>query len=216
MPWHGGPTKGAGSRDSPGGAALRRRSRGARMGEPSRRGPATRICGGQPGELKHLSTPRRGNQDETPRVAASERGPAQTGACVQRARVAAPGLRARVAGGRAPPAGVTKRRASGSAWEGAPQRVRAPYAEPAASRPAAPSTAGHVKPGGKQGGPPSKAEHLPVTDSGRVPGGKGEKHPGRGVKQTLKPCAPEQPEHTGCVTACLLKNEPASRGRRRG
>ena len=169
MPWHGGPTKGAGSRDSPGGAALRRRSRGARMGEPSRRGPATRICGGQPGELKHLSTPRRGNQDETPRVAASERGPAQTGACVKRARVAAPGLRARVAGGRAPPAGVTKRRASGSAWEGAPQRVRAPYAEPAASRPAAPSTAGHVKPGGKQGGPPSKAEHLPVTDSGRVP-----------------------------------------------
>ena len=164
-----GPTKGAGSRDSPGGAALRRRSRGARMGEPSRRGPATRICGGQPGELKHLSTPRRGNQDETPRVAASERGPAQTGACVKRARVAAPGLRARVAGGRAPPAGVTKRRASGSAWEGAPQRVRAPYAEPAASRPAAPSTAGHVKPGGKQGGPPSKAEHLPVTDSGRVP-----------------------------------------------
>ena len=169
MPWHGGPTKGAGSRDSPGGAALRLRSRGARMGEPSRRGPATRICGRQPGELKHLSTPRRGNQDETPRVAASERGPAQTGACVKRARVAAPGLRARVAGGRAPPAGVTKRRASGSAWEGAPQRVRAPYAEPAASRPAAPSTAGHVKPGGKQGGPPSKAEHLPVTDSGRVP-----------------------------------------------
>ena len=35
--------------------------------------------GGQPGELKHLSTPRRGNQDETPRVAASERGEAQTG-----------------------------------------------------------------------------------------------------------------------------------------
>ena len=138
-------------------------------GNPAGEGLLPGISWRQPGELKHLSTPRRGNQDETPRVAASERGPAQTGACVKRARVAAPGLRARVAGGRAPPAGVTKRRASGSAWEGAPQRVRAPYAEPAASRPAAPSTAGHVKPGGKQGGPPSKAEHLPVTDSGRVP-----------------------------------------------
>ena len=169
MPWHGGPTKGAGSRDSPGGAALRRRSRGARMGEPSGGGSATRACGGQPGELKHLSTPRRGNQDETPRVAASERGPAQTGACVQARARCRPGVEGAGAGGRAPPAAVTKRRASGSAWEGAPQRVRAPYAEPAARGPAAPSTAGHVKPGGKQGGPPSKAEHLPVTDSGRVP-----------------------------------------------
>ena len=36
------------------------------------------------------------------------------------------------------------------------------------------------------------------------------------MKQRLKPCARKQPEHTGCVTACLLKNEPASRGRRRG
>ena len=32
-----------------------------------------------------------------------------------------------------------------------------------------PSRAGHVKPGPKLGGPPSKAEHSPVTDSGRVP-----------------------------------------------
>ena len=31
------------------------------------------------------------------------------------------------------------------------------------------SRAGHVKPGPKQGGPPSKAEHSPVTDSERVP-----------------------------------------------
>ena len=36
------------------------------------------------------------------------------------------------------------------------------------------------------------------------------------MKQRLKPCARKQPEHTRCVTACLLKNEPASRGRRRG
>ena len=95
MPWRREPTKGAASRDSPGGAAHRPRSRGARMGEPSRRGPATRASGRQPGELKHLSTPRRGNQEETPPVAASERGPAQTGAREKRAGAAAPGLRMR-------------------------------------------------------------------------------------------------------------------------
>ena len=32
-----------------------------------------------------------------------------------------------------------------------------------------PSRAGHVKPGPKQGGPPSKAEHSPMTDSAQVP-----------------------------------------------
>ena len=58
-----------------------------------------------------------------------------------------------------------------------------------------PSTAGHVKPGGNQGGPPSNPEYSPVTDSARVPRGKGEKHPGRGVKQYLKPPAYKQSEH---------------------
>ena len=51
-----------------------------------------------------------------------------------------------------------------------------------------------MKPGPKQGGPPSKAEHSPMTDSEPVPRGKGEKHPERGVKQRLKPRAHEQPE----------------------
>ena len=51
------------------------------------------------------------------------------------------------------------------------------------------SRAGHVKPGPKQGGPPSKPEYSPMTDSAPVPRGKGEKHPGRGVKQYLKPRA---------------------------
>ena len=31
------------------------------------------------------------------------------------------------------------------------------------------STAGHVKPGGKQGGPPSKPKYYSVTDRGAVP-----------------------------------------------
>ena len=55
------------------------------------------------------------------------------------------------------------------AWEGARQRVRAPYAKHAPSRSAARSTAGHEEPGGKQGGPPPKAKHSPATDSGPVP-----------------------------------------------
>ena len=44
------------------------------------------------------------------------------------------------------------------------------------------STAGHVKPGGKLGGPPSNPKYYLMTDRGAVPGGKGEKDPGRGVK----------------------------------
>ena len=54
------------------------------------------------------------------------------------------------------------------------------------------STAGHVKPGGKQGGPPSKPKYYLMTDRGAVPRGKGEKNPGRGVKENLKPCAYKQ------------------------
>lgn len=52
-----------------------------------------------------------------------------------------------------------------------------------------PSTAGHVKPRGNLAGPSAKAKYSLVTDSEAVPGGKGEKHPGRGVKEILKPCA---------------------------
>ncbi len=44
------------------------------------------------------------------------------------------------------------------------------------------SRAGHVKPGLKLGGPPSKAKYSLMTDSEPVPRGKGEKNPGRGVK----------------------------------
>ena len=80
-----------------------------------------------------------------------------------------------------------------------------------------PSTAGHVQSGGNLGGPSSKAKHYSLTDSELVPRGKGEKNPGRGVKENLKPCAYKQWEHYGrslracqSVTAYLLHNEPAS------
>jgi hypothetical protein len=44
------------------------------------------------------------------------------------------------------------------------------------------STAGHEKPGRNLRGPPRKAKYSLATDSELVPRGKGEKHPGRGVK----------------------------------
>ena len=50
-----------------------------------------------------------------------------------------------------------------------------------------PSTTGHVKPGGKQGGPSSKAKYLPATDSVQYREGKVKSTPVRGVKEYLKP-----------------------------
>ena len=41
---------------------------------------------------------------------------------------------------------------------------------------------GHVKSRVNLRGPPRKAKYSYVTDSERVPRGKGEKNPGRGVK----------------------------------
>ena len=118
----------------------------------------------QPGELKHLSTPRKGNQ---PRRAKPDRSP-NPRTC-KRQGVAARGLRGATSREPALSGGVTKPHGSGTAWEGRPQRVRAPYADPCGLRGASPSRAGHVKPGPKQGGPPSKAEHSPMTDSEQVP-----------------------------------------------
>ena len=57
------------------------------------------------------------------------------------------------------------------------------------------STAGHEEPGGKLGGPPSNPKYYLMTDRGAVPGGKGEKDPGRGVNKNLKPCAYKHSKH---------------------
>ena len=65
-----------------------------------------------------------------------------------------------------------------------------------------PSTAGHVQSGGNLGGPSSKAKYSSSTDSELVPRGKGEKNPGRGVKENLKPCAYKQWEHYGRKAMC--------------
>ena len=57
------------------------------------------------------------------------------------------------------------------------------------------STTRHEEPGWKSEGPPSKAKYSSVTDSGEVPWGKGEKNPGRGVKENLKPYVYKQTEY---------------------
>jgi hypothetical protein len=44
------------------------------------------------------------------------------------------------------------------------------------------------------GGPPSKPKYSLVTDSARVPRGKGEKHPDEGSERDLKPDAYKQSE----------------------
>ena len=69
------------------------------------------------------------------------------------------------------------------------------------------------------GGPSSKAKYSLVTDSGLVPRGKGEKNPCEGSEKNLKPCVYKQTKHYGLwqrATSCLLHNEPASYGTRRG
>ena len=133
---------------------------------------------------------------EIPGVAASETGPAQTAARVHSVR-AFPrrGCWARCEGA-ASPSGCDKPAPQGNGLGRPAEQGESPVPEEAqAAEARSQSTAGHVKPGGKQGGPPSKAEHSPATDSEPVPRGKGEKHPERGVKQRLKPRAPKQSEH---------------------
>ena len=56
------------------------------------------------------------------------------------------------------------------------------------------SNAGHVEPCMNIGGPSPKAKYDLVTDRVLVPRGNGEKHPGRGVKENLKPYAYKQRE----------------------
>ena len=144
------------------------------MGEPSRGnarllwpehiGPAEATRGTETSKY-----PEEEKTTEIPLVAASERGPAQT-----HARVNIRVLLHEVLWGRLffqpnLTDAVTKRRGSGTAWKGRPERVKAPYAKPRRLRRRYPSNAGHVKSGMNQGGPPPKAKYSLMTDSEPVP-----------------------------------------------
>ena len=79
MPWRRKPTKGAASRDSPGGGANGLRSRGARMGEPAAghaAAPAPESIGGEEatGGTETSKYPEEEKSTEIPGVAASETG----------------------------------------------------------------------------------------------------------------------------------------------
>ena len=62
----------------------------------------------------------------------------------------------------------------------------------------------HVESRMNKWGPSHKAKYYLVTDSEAVPWGKGEKDPGRGVKENLKPYVYKQTKHikVRCRTFC--------------
>ena len=97
MPWHRKSTKGAASRDRPGGGANGPRSRDSRMGEPSRR--HGRLPRGRPslagttGGTETSKYPEEEKSTEIARVAASESARAQTGYGAKAGAVAYPALR---------------------------------------------------------------------------------------------------------------------------
>ena len=102
-----------------------------------------------------------------PRVAASERGRWPNRRAHARGSVRAAGVVGRRAPGLPPRARARRvaERHGKAGRSGLEPRTRtlAERAEASLSRP------GHVKPGPKPGGPPSKPEHYPATDSERVP-----------------------------------------------
>ena len=94
---------------------------------------------------------------ETPRVAASERGRGQTGGSFGAAGVVGPAI-------------VQSQNRAGAERPGtAGGTGLGPRTRTARTASRCPSTAGHVEPGGKQGGPPPKAKYSLATDSEQVP-----------------------------------------------
>ena len=168
MPWHRKSKKDAASCDKLRGGANGLRSGDLRMGKPGHRhgwSPAREGTWG----TETSKYPEEEKSTEIAGVAASETAPAQTHARASLRALLHEGLWDRAFHGPQTMDAVTNPRGSGTAWEGRRNRVRAPYANPRGLRVRRPSSAGHVKPGANLGGPPSKAEHSPVTDSEPVP-----------------------------------------------
>ena len=106
---------------------------------------------------------------EIARVAASESAPAQTRASLRARSPRRPGVAGlRIGGLRAPRRSDKPLRQRNGLGRPAEQG-ESPVREAGEAAAKSPSSAGHVEPGAKQGGPPSKAKHSPVTDSGQVP-----------------------------------------------
>ena len=78
-------------------------------------------------------------------------------------------LRKRWRGCRTIHCGVTKLRGSRTVWKNLARQGKSPVRESAKTPEWHLSTAGHVKPGGNLGGPPSNPKYSLVTDSEPVP-----------------------------------------------
>ena len=102
--------------------------------------------------------PEEEKSNEIPLVVASERGPRAN----RRELQAPPG-----SWGRSRCSEKSPRQRNGLG--GPATQGDSPVREASATADRCPSTAGHVKPGGKLGGPPSNPKYSPVTDSGQVP-----------------------------------------------
>ena len=125
MPWRREPKKDAASCEKPRVAASGRRSGDIRMGQPTAGNAAVSadepiVRRGQPGELKHLSTPREKTSTEIPLVVASERGGAQTVPVEKATTVAGAGLWGRVGRARRPAGELQNVRLAEVTWKGPP------------------------------------------------------------------------------------------------
>ena len=135
MPWRRKPKKGAASGDTPRGGADGLRSGGARMGEPARDhalAPRAEHIGSEEATrgTETSKYPEEKKSTEIARVAASGTGRTPKPARATRPQPCPAGVAGRATGACGAPGEVTNRGGSGTAWEGRPQRVRAPYAKP--------------------------------------------------------------------------------------
>ncbi len=109
------------------------------------------ICG-QPGELKHLSTRRKGKQHCDSPSSGERKG-------------ISPNRQACLPGLWGPSHGVIKPPANRIRWKAEPQRVTVPYVKVERSPTVSPSRSGHVESGLNPGGPSPKAKYSLATDS---------------------------------------------------
>ena len=144
-------------------------ARMSEWGNPAGAEPAIRPEGRRPTRGTETSKyPEEKKANAIARVAASESAAAQTGPVATRA----PGLKGR----RRKP----RRKARGSGWKAAPERVTGPYPKARSAARRTLSKAGHEESCPNPRGPPRKAKYYRETDSEPVPRGKGEKNPEQG------------------------------------
>ena len=134
MPWRREPTKGAASRESPGGAAHGLRSRGARMGEPGRRGPSTAHRAGATGGTETSKYPEERKSNRDPPSSGERTGASPNRPSCQACGRCTAGVEGMPPRGRSPGLESQSACPAEDAWEGARHRVRAPYAKARASR----------------------------------------------------------------------------------